>query len=245
MLLHSSPGVDYVAAAADDLNETRARYIGQSLQLFLSVLALWLFAYNLYRAISLAMWMRHFPVRLLCIVQAAAGVALSITSISTDLPGGADCHAAKWAGGVGLTLSTLCTEIMLLLKAYIVHDRPRWLLVLLVPLTIIQFGILWVIVGHAGFMLTTAHGCTVAFPAYYPWMRFALNGTVNATLSIPFLMVAVNYYRRYGSDMWACLSRDGILYMVCAIASNLAAALFSSFAWLGGMSEWMYFLDCT
>ncbi|RKP05658.1 hypothetical protein THASP1DRAFT_32505 [Thamnocephalis sphaerospora] len=140
-------------------------------------------------------------------------------------------------------MSTICTNAVLIMKAYIAHGRSRPLLYLGIISMIVQFAPLTVILHETKVLVTTDYGCIADVPPYYSWLRLGLDLPVNLLFSAAFLHVVVSNYTRHGSKAWKILSREGITYMLYATILNLAAAAIMASQLLGTYSIYIYVLD--
>ncbi|KAI9598053.1 hypothetical protein BDF19DRAFT_433349 [Syncephalis fuscata] len=205
----------YLWEADDDIDELKNRFIGQWKQIIINTVLLYLFAMNTRKAIRLVLTARRPLTPALCLVQAAAGVILGVVSLLTVIvPIGITCRMVIWICALGMVISSLCVDTILLNKAY-------------------KFSFIYIVVRHTVSRQSPADGCFVEYPFYYPWQRLALDLPVNAIFSISFLIVIIEQYKKFGSNAWAQISEDGLLFLAAAAFSNIATALIGVFHVLG------------
>ncbi|RKP07905.1 hypothetical protein THASP1DRAFT_30283 [Thamnocephalis sphaerospora] len=172
-----------------------------------------------------------------------AGVVLGFVSVSTVFPEGATCRTVIWTCAMGMAISSTCVNSVLLSKAYVAHNQSTALLCLGILFIISQPSFIYVVVFHTTSLNMPDSGCIVVYPDYYPWMRLALDLPANTVFSIAFLMVAVRQYRIFGSEMWARLSEDGMVYLIASAVSAIFTVCVGVFQWAGNYSEWFFVFD--
>jgi hypothetical protein len=149
-----------------------------------------------------------------------------------------------WICALGMVISSLCVDTVLLNKAYKVHNRSRLILVAGIGLSLCQFSFIYVVVHHSVTRQPLTDGCLIDYPLYYPWQRLFLDLPVNIIFSISFLMVIVEQYRRFGLNAWAQLSEEGLIFMSLTSLSSIGAALIGALHGLGDYSDWIFVFDC-
>ncbi|RKP05354.1 hypothetical protein THASP1DRAFT_32806 [Thamnocephalis sphaerospora] len=243
MDLETINGFHYLVLAKDDHQEMAARYLGQVYQLVVGVFTLWAFLNSTLDAVHLVIANRRQSVRWICLIQAISGATYGSILVSISLPGGTGCHTLIYIGGPLLTISTICTDAVLIMKAYIAHGRSRSILYLGIFLVVLQFAPLFVVLRKTKVYMTIYYGCLAELPNYYPWLRLGLDLPINLLFSVAFLHVVVSNYSRYGSDAWRRLSREGIMYMLYAAIINIVTAAIVATRLLGKYSQYIYLLD--
>ncbi|RKP09769.1 hypothetical protein THASP1DRAFT_22414 [Thamnocephalis sphaerospora] len=140
------------------------------------------------------------------------------------LPHGPSCRVVFWLGSLCITVSMVAANTLLLAKAYLAHQRNRWLLAAGALLIVIPSPVnIWAICFCSHLVLTPDIGCLMVFPDYYPWLKFGLDAPLNIIFSVAFLLVVHRQYRKCGTDLWAQLGRDGLAVMLLVVASNLTS----------------------
>ncbi|RKP05296.1 hypothetical protein THASP1DRAFT_26180 [Thamnocephalis sphaerospora] len=234
--------IEYVLDAQDDFTEMRIRARGTFRQLLVNVIAAYVFFRNL--IISVQMLRRHPKVLAtwLCLLQAATGVVYSLYALTLTLPNGPSCRTTMWAVGLGLAVSPICISAVLLQKAYVVHDRNRWLLaigiVLILPLPLITYY-MW---SHPAVMARTT-ACITVYPHFFPWLKFGLEAPLNVVFSIAFLIVVYRQYRLFGTGAWAHLVRNGIQTMGFIVFCNFLCMFAAAAEVLGLFSQMFFVMD--
>ncbi|RKP07538.1 hypothetical protein THASP1DRAFT_24324 [Thamnocephalis sphaerospora] len=137
-----------------------------------------------------------------CLIQSAAGLVYTVCSLLVTMPGGLSCRQGMWIVGAGLTISPLCVGATLLQKAYLVHERKKWLLAIA--------------------LMAPNAGCFSLYPPYLPWVKIAMDAPINLAFSIAFILVVYRQYRQYGSAAWGRLVRNGIQTMCFVVLANIA-----------------------
>ncbi|RKP05305.1 hypothetical protein THASP1DRAFT_32860 [Thamnocephalis sphaerospora] len=234
--------LDYIMLAQGNPEEMRARSGSLSMQLMFNVIFAFIFSRSLYLSIRMTYRRHRMLASWCCVLQAAAGVVYSLSSLAANLPNGPSCRATLWITGVGATISTLCVGSTLLQKAYAAHQRNRWLLVIGIILLLPQPIIIYIAWTSPGLM-TSVGGCLSCFPSYLPWVKLAMDLPINMVFSIAFLAVVYRQYRRYGLTAWARLVRNGIQTMCLVVLSNLICTFGVAFEVAGMLSEFFFILD--
>ncbi|RKP08771.1 hypothetical protein THASP1DRAFT_29438 [Thamnocephalis sphaerospora] len=233
--------VDY-AMLGRNILDMRIRLRGGHLQLLVVTCISYIFAHNLVR--SVAMVLRH-P-RLLqgwcCLIQAGAGMLFGAHTMALAMPTGVSCRQVTWNIGIGLVVSSLCVSIVLLQKAYIVHERKRWLLAVGGLLLLGQPTIAYMLWTNPTIIVPST-GCFPVFPFYFPWVKLGLDAPISIFFSIAFLLVVYRQYRQFGSSAWARLMRDGIQTMCLVVFSNAVCMAIAAFEPFGSSSEMFVLVD--
>ncbi|RKP05080.1 hypothetical protein THASP1DRAFT_33089 [Thamnocephalis sphaerospora] len=234
---------DYLVQSAT-MAEARERMRGLSVQLMLEVVAFCFFMRNFYYSIIM---LYQAPRRLAvwcCVLQTVPSVTFSAGfALAIIAPHGPSCRAAIWVVVVGLIISADAANVLLLTKAYLVHQRNRWLLVAGILLIIPSPLAIWVIWYRSYMVMTPEVGCLVKYPLYFPWLKFGLDAPINIIFSISFLLVVYRQYRQHGSNCWKDLARDGLITMLVVVTSNLICAFGTAFTVLGDLSEMFWVGD--
>ncbi|RKP08024.1 hypothetical protein THASP1DRAFT_23911 [Thamnocephalis sphaerospora] len=233
---------EYMMAAQGDLQEMRARSLGAYMQHVINAMGNYIFFRNV--IVSLKMLYRR-PYTLAtwcCLIQSLAGVAYTLYALALPMPGGPSCRSVLWNIGIGLAISPICVSITLLQKAYIVHNRSRWLLItgiiLMLPQPLVTY---YAWTSPAVMVPVTA--CLSLYPAYFPWIKLATDAPINMVFSAAFLTVVYRQYCLFGSGAWRRLMRNGIQTMCLVVISNFICMLAAALSLLGPLSEMFIVLD--
>ncbi|RKP06939.1 hypothetical protein THASP1DRAFT_31247 [Thamnocephalis sphaerospora] len=234
--------IEYVMSAQGDIPEMRERTRGALMQLFVNIVANYVFFRNL--IISTRMLRRRFNVLATwcCLLQALAGIVYTLFALALTMPGGPSCRVTLWNIGVGLAISPICVSIVLLQKAYVVHNRNRWLLIIGAILILPQPLVTYFAWASPAVMVPVT-ACLSYYPSYFPWVKFATDAPINAVFSTAFLLVVYRQYRQFGSGAWARLVRNGIQTMCLVVLSNFVCMLCAALEVLGLFSEMFIVLD--
>ncbi|RKP10275.1 hypothetical protein THASP1DRAFT_27959 [Thamnocephalis sphaerospora] len=233
---------EYILQAQGNLEEMRSRHGNLSMQSMCNVFFFFIFLRNLYLAARITYQRRRMLASWCCILQAAAGLASALSGTTDYLPHGTPCRVTLWVNGVGVAVSALCVGSTLLQKAYLAHQRNKWLLgigiILLVPQPVFTYMV-WTSPG----IMTPAGGCLSCYPSYLPWIKLAMDLPINLVFSTAFLTVVYRQYRMYGSKAWARLVRNGIQTMCLVVLSNLICMFGVAFKVVGVYSQFFFIVD--
>ncbi|RKP07287.1 hypothetical protein THASP1DRAFT_30888 [Thamnocephalis sphaerospora] len=234
--------LDFIMQAQGDLEEMRLRRHNLITQTVLNVLLGYIFLYNTVVSMKIVIRRRRILAGWCCLLQAISGLAFVACSIGADLPNGPSCRQVLWTAGFGMAFSPICVGVTLLQKAYLVHNRSKWLLtagiVLLAPQPLITYYA-W----KSPALMVNTGGCLVIYPSELPWIKLALDAPINITFSVAFILVVYRQYRLFGSAAWARLVRDGIRTMCLIVFSNLICMLCIVFEAAGLFSEAFFLID--
>ncbi|KAI8058161.1 hypothetical protein BDF22DRAFT_652279 [Syncephalis plumigaleata] len=145
-----------------------------------------------------------------------------------------------WIGALGITVSSVCTGLFLLVKAYAVRMHDRRLLWLAIPLVLPQAFTVWAAWVESDIMNTLDSGCVVFLPSYYPWVKSIVEIAMNLVYSCIFIKAAFEQYRTFGSRGWRKLGVDNLLYLIFVVISSIIAAFLAMFLNHGMLSEMIY-----
>ncbi|KAI8056556.1 hypothetical protein BDF22DRAFT_666868 [Syncephalis plumigaleata] len=227
----------------ESLDDARRRVYSNDIQVFMNATMFAVFLRNTWRAILLV---KHKPASTAswcCLIQAGMGVATQIVNLSTVFPNGATCRTCNWVYSTGITVSSICVSICLLLRAYVITNRSRLLLLVGILLMLPLPGTIWIFWVASLSQNSPDYACTSIFPWYLPWFRLGLDMSINSVFSIIFLRVIIQQYKKMGNGCWKKLQSDGIIYLCCVVLSNILCALIVAFKIIGGLSEMMFIYD--
>ncbi|RKP07307.1 hypothetical protein THASP1DRAFT_30880 [Thamnocephalis sphaerospora] len=234
--------LDYIMQAKDDLLEMRARNAALCLQSVTSVINTCLFSRNFYLSARMAYQHPRVLAGWCCLVQAAAGIAFTLCSLSVFAIHGPPCRYALWFAGFGMATSAICVGTVLLQKAYLVHNRSKWLLATGIILLLPQPLLTYMIWSSPGIMAPVG-GCILYYPPYLPWVKLAMDLPINIVFSVAFIMVVYRQYRRFGSSAWEHLMRNGIQTMCLVVFSNIFCTFAGAFELFQMLSEFFFIFD--
>ncbi|RKP08408.1 hypothetical protein THASP1DRAFT_29787 [Thamnocephalis sphaerospora] len=231
-----------IVEAGHNIEEQRAHFSGMYTQRFLNIIMLLVFLHCLWLSIGMIRMRPHALASWCCLIQTTCGVAYNAVAISSLHPDGATCRKSAWTAAVTANLGEACISAVLLQKAYIVQDRPRWMLV---------FGLLIIaappLLVYAAWASPAIQGstceCTVDYRFYYPWIRFGLYVPLDVACSAVFLVVVFRHLRRFGSEAWKQLTQSGTQLILCLLLSHLTCLFIIAFDLSGTFSGVVYMLD--
>ncbi|RKP10610.1 hypothetical protein THASP1DRAFT_27623 [Thamnocephalis sphaerospora] len=234
--------ITYVLQAQDDLAQMRLRTHGFMLQALINTVISVIFVRNFILSVRI---MRQSPFALAgwcCLLQAMAGMTFAGIAMMGFVPSGPSCRQVLWIAGAGLTLSPFCISTVLLQRAYLAHNRNRYILilgaVLLFPQLLYAYYA-WI----SPTIMVPGIGCISCYPPYVPWMKLCIDAPINILLSVAFILVVYRQYRQFGSAAWARLVHDGIQIMCLIVVSNLVCMIFAAVELIGLLSEFFFVLD--
>ncbi|RKP26735.1 hypothetical protein SYNPS1DRAFT_21559 [Syncephalis pseudoplumigaleata] len=232
---------DYIMEAADDQQLLRERLSGTYRQLLLNLLAGHLFAYNCWLAVKMLATHRRSVPGWLCLLPAALGMAAGIVAALSVFPVGLSCRRISWYVGFAMVMAIICNSAIVLQKAYLVLYRQRWVLFVGTLLLLPQLGFMYVAWMLSPVTVAADTGCVVNYAPFLPWFWFGSTAPINLLFMGIFSHVAYKQYRRYGSDAWRKLARDGIQTMCLVVLCNIVCAC-GMVLQLGGKFSEMFFL---
>ncbi|RKP06727.1 hypothetical protein THASP1DRAFT_25014 [Thamnocephalis sphaerospora] len=234
--------MQFLMEAQGDKEEMRLRRNNMIVETILNVVATYIFAHNALVSLRILRRQKYVLAGWCCLLQAVAGLVYTLPSLYADFPDGPCCRQALWIAGFGISVSTICVGITLLQKAYLVHDKNKWLLtagtILLFPQPIITYYT-WT---SPAAMVPSA-GCLLLYPPELPWIKLALDAPINIIFSVAFIIVVYRQYHLFGSAAWARLVRDGIQTMCIIVLSNLVCMLCVVFEAAGPFSQLFFVFD--
>ncbi|RKP10274.1 hypothetical protein THASP1DRAFT_27958 [Thamnocephalis sphaerospora] len=234
--------LDFITMAHRSMEQMRVRNRSLSMQSAINVVFIFIFARSLSISVPIVYQNRRTLAGWCCVIQATAGVVYCVSCLMVFLPNGPPCRVALWITGTGTTISTLCVGTTLLQKAYLAHQRNKWLLCIGIVLLLPQPAIAYIVWTSPGIM-TPVGGCLSCYPSYLPWIKLAMDLPINLVFSTAFLTVVYRQYRIYGSKAWVRLIRNGIQTMCLVVLSNLICMFGVAFEFAGLFSQFFFILD--
>jgi hypothetical protein len=227
-----------------DLGEARLRLDSSGKQIIMSVIALYIFIRNSWKMLQLLHSRPSNKIYWCCFIQAFGSVVVSVCGIILPLSSRLTCRAFVWTVVCGLIISTICTAICLLSKAYAVQMRDKrilWICIVCIPAPAI---VIWGIAYEDNIFFTNDGACMISLPNWIPIVRGCVEIVINVIFSYIFLCTVVKQYQTFGSNCWSKLKSDGLLYLLCVTVSGIACAMIVVFQWLGPLSEMVFVVDC-
>ncbi|KAI9598079.1 hypothetical protein BDF19DRAFT_420367 [Syncephalis fuscata] len=226
-----------------DIEDARMRAHSHYVQAFMTVVLLVIFIRNTYYAALLIYTKPRSVASWCCFFQALMGTISGILNMTTGLPGGFSCRICNWVYSLGITISSICVSLCLLIRAYIITNKSAFLLFAGILLIIPLPATVWIFWVKSISKNTVDAACVSIFPSYLPWFRLGLDVSINTVFSAIFLDVVIQQYRTIGNKCWKRLQSDGIIYLLGVTVSNISCALIVAFQFIGGFSEMMFLVD--
>ncbi|RKP06726.1 hypothetical protein THASP1DRAFT_31466 [Thamnocephalis sphaerospora] len=234
--------IDYVLQAQGDIEDMRTRQRSLIFQMFCNVISACLFARNVPVAVRILMRQRRALAAWCCLLQALAGLTYTLSCLGCGMPDGPLCRHVLWIAGAGIALSSICVGTTLLQKAYLVHNKNKWMLAIGIILLLPQPTVTYYTWISPAAMVPSA-GCLLLYPPELPWIKLALDAPINIIFSVAFIIVVYRQYHLFGSAAWARLVRDGIQTMCIIVLSNIVCMLCIAFEVANLFSEQFFTLD--
>ncbi|KAI9594904.1 hypothetical protein BDF19DRAFT_465784 [Syncephalis fuscata] len=236
--------IGYLKDAENDTAELRRRSFGVYSQLLSIMALLFIFLYNSYRSIKMVCKRSYRASPWCCLVSSLAGVSyVGGIAMVHHLPFGPSCHIVIWAAIIGMTISTMAINTLLLERAYLAHQRNRYLLIfgilLVVPAPVLIYRAWYDVLAT----FSPGTGCHGTYPPSFPAFRLLIDLPPNAVFSVAFLAVIYQQYRRFGDRCWKRLTHDGITTMLLVILSNLTCVIFNLSDILGDTKDVLFIVD--
>ncbi|KAG2177300.1 hypothetical protein INT43_007957 [Umbelopsis isabellina] len=183
------------------------------------------------------------PLYILMFVQAVGGCVCAFVTLLTSLIS-VSCKFRLIFSIVTVNLGDVAIQTVLLWKAYICNDRSRRLLTIgSIPLVgILIFIILNCTVGQSQTYFI-AGVCTTLYPTWIVALKAVMDFSSNLFLSLCFLKVVYRHYTILGSSLQKALLKDGLIYLIGAILSNLICGILLILKVMGGLTPILYTLD--
>jgi hypothetical protein len=234
--------IEFMEKLSGDMEAMYSFYFSTGRQTITNAICTLLFFRNLRISIRMIAMRPNALVGWCCAMQSIVGLIMMFACLSIVFPSGCSCRELTWIGSVCLTISAWCTGSVLLQKAYLVHDRNRWLLTIGIILLLPQMYtcyIFWTtpIIMHPSF------SCFMVYSDSFPVIKAAIDIPINVIFSVIFIRVVYQQYRKFGADAWARLAREGIQTMCMVVAVNISCMLIVLFELLGTFSSHFIIID--
>ncbi|RKP09662.1 hypothetical protein THASP1DRAFT_28546 [Thamnocephalis sphaerospora] len=203
----------------------------------------YVFLRNTWRALCLLHTRKQSWANWSCFIQALVGVITACVNLSSIFPGGTSCRINLWVCSFGITVSAICVDICLLVKAYAAQNRDRRLIWVCGLLMAPQLAVIWIVWVESIMLNTEKAACIFLFPAYLPWFRFGLDVAINLLFSAVFLYAVYSQYTRLGRKCWRKLGEGGVVFLFAVVLSNLVCALITATGLFGPLSEMFFLID--
>ncbi|KAI8053015.1 hypothetical protein BDF22DRAFT_743696 [Syncephalis plumigaleata] len=178
-----------------------------------------------------------------CFLQAFMGILLGLGFLTGLLTSFMTCRRSIWIAASGLTISSICTTICLLSKAYMVQMRDKRILWIGIAFISLAFINVWAIMFQCEMTFTVEEACVAHYPTWFPISRGCIDLLINCLFSSVFLRVVIRQYKIFGSKCWDKLKSEGIFYLLCVTTSNLTCAILTMHESLGPLREMLFLAD--
>jgi hypothetical protein len=234
--------LDFMASITN-MKDARMAAHSNFLQGTMNAIIFSIFLRNMYISLKILYYRPHSIAGWCCFLQAAAGVSfggVTLTSITTSF---STCRHIGWMATIGLVISSICVNICLLIKAYVVQRRSKLMLIIGVLLILSNGVTIWVGLFESPVFNTVEAACIMILPEFYPIFKASIDIFTNVIFSAIFLRVVIKQYRIFGSKCWKQLSIDGLFYLICVTMSNLLTGIFTTITLLGPLNEMIFIVD--
>ncbi|KAI9591918.1 hypothetical protein BDF19DRAFT_245595 [Syncephalis fuscata] len=237
-------GYQFIMEAYHDKALFQRRFVAVNFQVFLIITVALLFIRNFYRAICALMMHPYRIASWCCIVMTFVGVLTFITPMLFESSFGPTCSTSVIQIAIGLTISTIATNIILFERAYLAHQRNRWLLVIglvaiVVPPPLYVVSMWFLAIPY----ISDYVGCYTQNDYWLPYIRLTIDLPPNIIFSVVFLLVVYRRYTTYHEGCWRELARDGIITMLLVVFSNMVCFIFNISNILKEFGNMLYVTD--
>jgi hypothetical protein len=155
--------------------------------------------------------------------------------VTTHFPGGLLCRISNWLYAFELLLSNICVNTCLLLRAYVINNHNRLLLMVDVLFMLSLPAILLLFWIESTSTITIMKACIIIYPYYLSWIRFVIGMPINVISFTVFLYVVIIQYRTLSHECWQKVKSDGIIYLLGVV---------TAFTLASNWSELFFYFDC-
>ncbi|KAI8049209.1 hypothetical protein BDF22DRAFT_657857 [Syncephalis plumigaleata] len=236
--------IEYIMSADGSKEEYQRRSVGVHLQLISIMALLFIFIYNSYRSVRMTFKRSHKVSSWCCLVNTLTGIFyVAGAALTHHMPYGPSCRTVVWAAIIGMTIATMSMNTLLLERAYLAHQRSRFLLIFGVLLIIPAPTLIYRAWLEVVATFSPSSGCYAKYPASFPSFRLLIDLPPNLVFTCAFVMVIYQHYQRFGDRCWKRLARDGVVTMLLVVISNLICMLCNVFSTFGEMSDVLFIVD--
>ncbi|KAI8051566.1 hypothetical protein BDF22DRAFT_656436 [Syncephalis plumigaleata] len=200
-------------------------YQQSSIRVFGSTLMMILTLRNTYNAAKLLLTVRR-PVFVLNLIQASAPVIALFCALGRELlTDYFSCNTVAYVNVTSITIGIPSISAILLTKAYHSVNQKMW-----IHLTAFVFITSYILMGIAGYFSMDIGYIAYTRCRYHindTWIiiRCALDFYFNTILIYCFGVVIMREARTYKSSIRSTIVREGLIYAICVIISNILCAL--------------------
>jgi hypothetical protein len=229
---------------ATDFQDARRRAHSVLIQMSMNTILTVIFFRNSIRAVRLVNGQWRNVASWCCLVQSMMGTLFGMSALTSAISSYPSCRVNAWIGAFGVTVSSVCTGLFLLVKAYAVQMHDRRLLWLAVPLLLPQGFTVWAAWIESEIRNTVDSGCIVFLPSYYPWVKSTIEIVMNLVFSCIFIKVAFEQYHTFGSRGWRKLGVDNLYYLIFVVLSSIMTASLAIFPDYSMLSKMINLGEC-
>ncbi|RKP27132.1 hypothetical protein SYNPS1DRAFT_21266 [Syncephalis pseudoplumigaleata] len=223
-------GYQFVMEAHADTAAFQRRYKAVFFQLFLVTIILCVFVRNSYLALKVLL---KAPRRLASCVFNLFGSEFAPS-----------CLVTAWLVIGSVVLSAVVTNVIIAERAYLAHNRNKWLLAFSVVATAVPAPIfLFVTWLESVAQMSESASCLTVHSPYLPLLRLLLDLPGNVIFSLAFFVVIYRRYRQYKEIGWKELARDGIATLLLVLLSNFVCFLVNVAVTSTDYGDMMYVID--
>ncbi|KAI8098736.1 uncharacterized protein BX664DRAFT_381413 [Halteromyces radiatus] len=155
------------------------------------------------------------------------------------------CEFRYWVSIICVNLGGCCIQSILLYKAYICHNRRKWLLVLgsFINTGYVALIFLYATIGKVDSHRDFIGNCVLNNLEWPALAKLSLDISSNLFLTFAFLSVIRRHYRMLGNDIHKFLFSNSMMFSIGVVASNILTAILISCRAVGGLSADLYSFD--
>ncbi|KAI9316501.1 hypothetical protein BX666DRAFT_249201 [Dichotomocladium elegans] len=153
------------------------------------------------------------PLYGLVFMQTILGVILCVVTLSASLVY-VDCTFILMFSVVGVNLSDMALQTVLLWKAYLGNNRNRIILFIGVVPIILLFAFICanITIARSSSEFSASGVCSTAYPTVIVIIKAVIDCSSNTFLSWCFILVIYRHYRVLGSSVHKTLIKEGLIY---------------------------------
>ncbi|KAI8048516.1 hypothetical protein BDF22DRAFT_702577 [Syncephalis plumigaleata] len=214
---------EYVIEESADIPTAHAKLASLYVQTVLNVLISAIFANNLLISIRMVISRPSLLSGWCCFIPALFGVGWT-TVVMLYMFDELNCRRAIWYFIIAVALSSISNSTIILQKAYLVLLKQTWVLTLGFLLMIPQVAFMPFFLAMSWATTELDGGCAVHYSKLVPLYWFGVTIPINILFSAIVSYIAYKQYKKYGSDAWKRLTRDGIQTMCLVVLFNIICA---------------------
>ncbi|KAI8050225.1 hypothetical protein BDF22DRAFT_745552 [Syncephalis plumigaleata] len=199
---------------------------GNRLQLVTGVVMIYIVIVNVIKALKLLISRPRLLAPWCCFIPCIMGTITVTVFTFMELGLHFTCRHLVWSILAGIAVSNSLHSMILVQKAYLILCKQKWVIYISILPMLCQLSYVFIMVCTSFVTTVPDIGCSVHYPYFTIWFWFSNTLPLNLLFSGIFCYVAVAHYRRYGTDAWKRLAREGIQIMsLIAICNILCCVL--------------------